>query len=88
MCDLSPAVCFSWDVFSQAVSSIAPAFSAGCNDDAYFVDPSHMIDRPACWLLWKSQSQPKDGRKDEWISACCVPGVSPPVVSLPAHHSG
>lgn len=30
---------------------------------------------------------PKDGRETEWITACCLPGVSSSVVSLPPHHS-
>ncbi len=30
-------------------------------------------------------NHPKDGRKAEWIIPCCLPGVSPAVVSFPPH---
>lgn len=30
---------------------------------------------------------PKDGGKAEWITACCLPGVSSSVVSRPPHQT-
>lgn len=40
------------------------------------------------WMLVLLKvNQLKDGWKDEWITACCLPGVSSSVVSLLPNHS-
>uniref|UniRef100_A0A3Q4HJL2 G/T mismatch-specific thymine DNA glycosylase n=1 Tax=Neolamprologus brichardi TaxID=32507 RepID=A0A3Q4HJL2_NEOBR len=38
-------------------------------------------------VKFRKSNHPKDGRKAEWITACCISGVPSTVVSLPPHHS-